>query len=164
MTFSVRGTNRSCVIPALLRRRAVLGLVLACGVALVGCSNGDSGTSFHGAKLGMAPRDVRDRFDLAALGAFKITSPGDELVLDWAPSRTGEGTVESARFEFHAGMLVAVRARLAQRDPEAAGSPLLATKTAVVARTRAEGVGYTLLARDCPTHRDEEKRLLQQGP
>ena len=129
-----------------------------------GCGQGDGGTSFHGAKLGMAPRDVRDRFDLAPLGAFKITSPGDELILDWAPAHAGEGTVESARFEFHAGMLVAVRAKLAQRDPEAAGVALLATKTAVVARARAEGVSYTLIARDCPTHREEEKRLLRETP
>ena len=111
----------------------------------------------------MAPRDVRERFDLAPLGAFKVTSPGDELVLDWAPTHTGDATVDSARFEFHAGMLVAVHAKLAQRDPEAAGADLLATRAAVVARTHAEGVSYTLIARDCPTHRDEEKRLLQQG-
>ncbi len=115
----------------------------------------------------MAPRDVRDRFDLAPLGAFKVTTPGDELILDWAPSHAGEGTVESARFEFHAGMLVLVRATLSRRDPEAAGTALLATKTAIVgrvARTPAESVSYTLLARDCPTHREEQKQLLLQGP
>jgi hypothetical protein len=127
--------------------------------ALAGCGNGDGGTTFHGAKLGMAPRDVRERFDLGALGAFKIT-PGDEMLLDWAPTQPGQGTVETARFEFHSGMLVAVRATLLPRDPEAPGASLLATKTAVVVRSKGEHVNYTLIARDCPTHREEEKRLL----
>lgn len=150
------------MIASSLARRVLLALALSgAGVA---CGQSEGGTSFHGAKLGMAPRDVRERFDLAPLGAFKITSPGDELVLDWAPAHAGEGTVESARFEFHSGMLVAVRAKLAPRDPEAAGAPLLATKTAVVARATSEGVSYTLIARDCPTHREEEKRLLQSAP
>lgn len=161
------GTNRTIVTSALHPRRTFIGFALAWGAVLAGCGNGDGGTSFHGAKLGMAPRDVRDRFDLAPLGAFKVTTPGDELILEWAPSHAGEGTVESARFEFHAGMLVFVRAKLSRRDPEAAGAALFTTKTAVVGRlgrAPAEGVSYTLIARDCPTHREEEKQLLLQAP
>jgi len=151
----VLGNYRQSVISF---RFARLGALFA---LMAACGQSEGGTSFHGAKLGMAPRDVRDRFDLAPLGAFKVTSPGDELILDWAPSHAGEGTVDSARFEFHAGMLVAVRANLASRDPDAAGPSLVTTKNALVARKTAQGVDYTLMARDCPTHREEEKRLLQ---
>ena len=115
----------------------------------------------------MAARDVRDRFDVGTGGEWKVT-PGEEMLLDWSPSTEAgsapapNGTIASARFEFHSGMLVAIRADLDRADPSAAGGELTVTGASVAAREplAREHVSYTLLARDCPTHKGEEQRLL----
>jgi hypothetical protein len=140
--------------------------LLALAIGLAACSKPDQ-TSFHGVRLGMAARDVRDRFDIGGGGEWKVT-PGEEMLLDWSPAADGgaaattSATVASARFEFHSGMLVAIRANLDHADPSAGGGGLTVTGASVAAREPLpkERVSYTLLARDCPTHKAEEQRLL----
>jgi hypothetical protein len=59
-------------------------------------------------------------------------------------------------------MLVAIRADLMRADPSASGDELTVTGASVAARAPAakDHVSYTLLARDCPTHKAEEQRLI----
>jgi hypothetical protein len=143
---------------------SALFLVSALAIAVAACSKPDQ-TIFHGVRLGMAARDVRDRFDVGTTGEWKVT-PGEEMLLDWSPAADGghamDGPVASARFEFHSGMLVAIRADLDRGDPSAGGGELTVTGASVAAREPLpkDHVSYTLLARDCPTHKAEEQRLL----
>jgi hypothetical protein len=79
---------------------------------IAACSH-DAPDAIPNVRLGMAPRDVRDRFHppngdpgawQTALGA------GDDTVLEWT-ARDPQSTIREARFEFHLGMLVAMRAK-----------------------------------------------------
>ena len=99
--------------------RMVLVLALASG--LVGCDREAPNESVRGVRLGMSPRDVRDRFEGSADGRW-LTSVGkglgasDDTVLEW--TAVGEmSRATQARFEFHLGMLVAVRAHFRDSIP-----------------------------------------------
>jgi hypothetical protein len=115
-------------------------------------------SAFHGVRLGMTASAVRERFEEPALGAWQSmpsTGAGD-VVLAWTAAKGPD----EARFEFHAGMLVAVRAVLDAQDAETK-RPHLEVSSAV-ARLREEdpnGARITILARDCPTHRAEAERI-----
>lgn len=136
----------------------LLFLVFAAAVA---CSREAPNEVVPGVRLGMSPRDVRDRFDGGGEGAWQARVGGgagasDDTVLEWNAS--GERTrATQARFEFHLGMLVAVRAHLR----EAIGAPRvdLTPKTVTVRTPEAGGTEVTILARDCPTHREEAEAL-----
>lgn len=135
-------------------------LVLAVALALVpACERSTLGdTEFHGVKLGMLPNDVRGRFNVAD-GQWR-TVPGDGLKLEWT-GQGNAGSVRRAQFEFHNGMLVAVRADLAASDASSKGPAFAASPISVQARKQADaGVSYVWIARDCPEHKAEVAGLL----
>ncbi len=144
---------------------AAIALVVPAGWALwrLGDSIRDDQaiSTFHGVRLGMTPSDVRARYALD--GDFRASTTDDgEYLLDFAPRESTDSTVRSARFEFHLGLLVAVRAELTPDDPWAAGEGVAATESAVRETTvlSTDRVHVTLIARNCPTHADEVRRLL----
>lgn len=108
-------------------------------------------------RLGMAPRDVRERFEPGAKGTWQTSlGTGDDTALEW--SSAGPSTFATARFEFHLGMLVAMRLR----STEARSDEVVSTtpKTVTLRRPAPEGgTTITVLARDCPTHKDEAESL-----
>jgi hypothetical protein len=118
-------------------------------------------TTFHGVRLGMTPSDVRARYELPGDFRATTTEEGDYL-LDFAPDETSEASVHSARFEFHLGLLVALRAEIAPGDPWADDRGVTVTESAVRETTEEspDRVQVTLIARNCPTHADEVQRLL----
>jgi hypothetical protein len=129
-----------------------------------GCSLSDERAPLPGVRLGMSPRDVRDRFEGGEQGAWQTKLGGgagatDDTVLEW--TATGASTrATHARFEFHLGMLVAVRAHLRAPAPPAgrvAATPK--TVTGWSASPSEGGTELTMLARDCPTHHDEAELL-----
>lgn len=146
--------------PSLLR---VLALVLAIAAAftIAACSREAPNEALPGVRLGMAPRDVRDRFDGGGEGTWQSKVGGgagatDDTVLEWIA--TGEKTrATRARFEFHLGMLVAVRAHL--REPIEAQRIDLTAKTVTLRAPDSGGTDVTILSRDCPTHHDEAEAL-----
>lgn len=108
----------------------------------------------------MSAKDVRDRFEAPSPGSWTVT-PGEDMFLDWKAVAPSRATLAAARFEFHNGMLVAVRADLPAGDALASGPPLATSPASVLVREKREGgVGYRLIARDCPAHRDEVSRIL----
>jgi hypothetical protein len=121
-------------------------------------ANGSSPFQVHGVRLGMTARDVRDRFVAPGAGHFRSDTAG-ELAMEW----WSEGGSEYfARFEFHSGVLVAARMHLPPADRDAQGRLFDVSSSAVLSRRRASDgrVELTLLARDCPTHAEEVRRLL----
>ena len=161
---------------------ASIGVAIAIGfggAAVAGAIRAQSPqiTAFRGARLGMSPRDVRDHFEPLGPGRWQTqtaTAPGGsfpasperarqtaDVTLAWA----ADGGDTRARFEFHAGMLVAVRTALPAASPLAAGAALETSPAAVLTRAaRAPGeISLTILARDCPTHAVEVQRALAAG-
>ena len=143
-----------------MARRLVFALVTALAVAACGTTPADP---IPGVRLGMSPRDVRDRFDPEAAGTWRTnvaSGPGasDDTVLEWTSSAAAEKSKASdARFEFHLGMLVAVRAHLREGS---SGERIETTPRTVTVRTpQGGGTEVTLLARDCPTHHEEAESL-----
>lgn len=133
-----------------------LGLLLGVGA----CSKPT--TDFHSVKLGMTAGDVRERTDLPKAGTWKATQ-AEEMLLDYSPP---SGDVPKVRFEFHSGMLVAIRATVASDDPAATALPREVTPGAVIAREKSGShfTTITWLSRDCPTHKDEAERLVKGVP
>lgn len=126
-------------------------------LGVVSCKSSSPTTDFHGVRLGMSPGDVRQRFK-APPGTWRVTS-GDEMLVDYSPD---QGAVPKVRFEFHSGMLVAIRATVDPNDLAAVAPapPREVTPGTVLARDPADGkVAVTWLSRDCPTHKDEAERL-----
>ena len=138
-------------------------VLAACQVALLGAAACESSptTDFHGVKLGMTAGDVRERFRGPA-GAWKATT-GEEMLLDYSPDTGGAPKV---RFEFHAGMLVAIRAKLDLHDPSAAASARREVTPGAVLTREADrqSVSLVWLSRDCPTHKEEAERLVRGAP
>jgi len=120
----------------------------------------------HGARLGMTPADVRSHFDEGPRGHWREAPGCGGIGLEWAPDAHTKGAVQWARFEFHEGMLMAVRMRAAAADPSVGGEPLEASSAVVVARQSMPGaaVAVALLARGCPEHQAEIDQLLGGGP
>ncbi len=117
---------------------------------LAACSREPEGVP--NVKLGMAPRDVRERFTPGGEGKWETRlGKDDDTILDWSAS-SGAATLEHASFEFHNGMLVALRAMMRSKEPRA----IATTPRTVMLR---DGVNLTLLARDCPTHHEEAESL-----
>ena len=145
-----------------VRLRLVLVLVL---VLVLGCSRDEAAATetFPGVRLGMSPRDVRDRFEGGAGGSWQSKIGGgagasDDTVLEWnADDASKQARASHARFEFHLGMLVAIRAHL--REPIGSEKVDLTPKTVTVRAPQAGGTDVTILARDCPTHHEEAEAL-----
>lgn len=119
-------------------------------------------------RLGMSPRDVRERFHPGVEGSWQTSlGNGDDTLLDWSSKEAKGSLFRDARFEFHLGMLVAIRARAVAEGP--AESVTTTAKTVTLRRplpqTEGGGVSVVVLARDCPTHKDEAESLAQKaGP
>ena len=147
--------------------RSVPTLLLVLLTALAGCTARDTASELiPGVRLGMSPRDVRDRFDGGGAGAWQTKLGGgaagasDDNVLEWTAA--GDATrATTARFEFHLGMLVAVRAHL--REPAAGERVDLTQKTVTMRAPRGGGSDVTILARDCPTHHEEAESLASRA-
>lgn len=121
-------------------------------------------STFHGARLGMTPSDVREHLDLDG-DLRAISLPDGSYALALAPSEDPGRSVGAVRFEFHLGLLVAIRAELAKDSSSAQDDPLVVTSGAVrqIAQ-RADRAELTLLSRSCPTHADEVRSLLEGSP
>lgn len=128
---------------------------LALAMLLAACSH-DAPDAIPNVRLGMAPRDVRDRFHPSNgdPGAWQTAlGNGDDTVLEWT-ARDPQTSIREARFEFHLGMLVAIRAKTTDKLGREEISTTTKTVTAK-APIREGGSTITVLARDCPTHKDE---------
>lgn len=146
--------------------RLLLAALLAFALT-AGCNRESPNESVPGVRLGMTPRDVRDRFEPGGEGSWQTRVGGgagatDDTTLEW--SATSEaGRVGHARFEFHLGMLVAVRAHLRGATGPGGSADVSATPKTVTARVAGGapkgGTDVTILARDCPTHHDEAELL-----
>lgn len=114
-----------------------------------------------GLRLGTTPSSARERFDPGAPGTFRSEAMGEDLALVWEPE--GESDVHGARLEFHLGLLVALRLRTAPSAPPSEGPPMVLTDLSVLTReTTSEEVSITWLARACPTHAAEVRRLVEE--
>lgn len=133
--------------------------LLAVVLALTACTRIET-DAVPNVRLGMAPRDVRDRFEPGGEGTWQtsVGAAADDTALEWK-TKGGPSRVKDARFEFHLGMLVAIRATTS--EPAPAGEQISTTRNTVTVRRAAPGGGteIAVLARDCPTHRDEAERL-----
>ena len=118
----------------------------------------------RGVRLGTTLTSARDRLQTGQPGDFRTSAIEEDVALDWTPAGdSSEGELRSARLEFHLGLLVAMRLRLAPDAPEASGPALEVTEASVLSREPLEdGVQLTWLARSCPTHADEVQRRI--GP
>jgi len=145
--------------------RVLPALVLALGLA-VGCRR-DAPDALPHVRLGMAPKDVRDRFEPGGQGSWTTSVGGtaDDTALEWKAAGPA-AAVETARFEFHLGMLVAIRALTREAAP--ASEQIALTPTTVTVRRAAappagKGTELAVLARDCPTHKDEARALADRA-
>ncbi|MEM9069939.1 MAG: hypothetical protein AAGE52_15610 [Myxococcota bacterium] len=110
-------------------------------------------TAFMNVRLGMSSSQIRARVE--APGQWSSTMGEDGLLLlHWE----GQGDVESARFELHEGILVAIRADYrAPRTEELTIAPEAVRQV----KTSPAGNGeLTILARGCPVHEDEVEALI----
>ncbi len=132
----------------------VLSLVVALTLPFGASCSREEVEAVPNVRLGMAPRDVRERFQPGGEGSWQTAlGSGDDTVIEWT-ARDPRAPVAQARFEFHLGMLVAIRARM----NEAAGREEISTtpRTVTIKAPAPEGgSSVTILARDCPTHKDE---------
>lgn len=139
-----------------IHRGAVLALVFAaCGETRI--------PDFHGVRLGMTPREVRDRFDVR--GDFRVAtgSATDDVTMSFAPAKPT--SIESVRFEYHMGALVAVRADVTDTDPAWSGDPTIVMRAEVLHRERAASFMHIdWISRECPTHAAEANRLAGTKP
>jgi hypothetical protein len=135
-------------------RTVVAFLLVVFTLALgAGCSREEK-EAVPNVRLGMAPRDVRERFQPGGEGSWQTAlGTADDTVLEWT-ARDANGPVVQARFEFHLGMLVAIRARLNETVSREEISATARTVTIKAPATEG-GSSVTVLARDCPTHKDE---------
>ena len=149
-------------MPTALRAKlsfALLALLASCAA----CHGEPASETLPGVRLGMSPRDVRDRFDGGAEGSWQTKVGGgagasDDTVVEWNAS-SDKSRVSHARFEFHLGMLVGVRAHLRPGAVKPEARTEATPKTVTVLAPVADGTDVTMLARDCPTHHDEAESL-----
>jgi hypothetical protein len=136
--------------------------VLALALALGACTRIEA-DALPNVKLGMAPRDVRERFEPGGEGTWQtsVGAAADDTAIEWK-AKDGSAKVKQARFEFHLGMLVAIRATT--NEPPPTGERISATPGSVTVR-RPEpsgGTSLSVLSRDCPTHKDEAAGLVSR--
>jgi hypothetical protein len=150
------------------RRRRFFVVAAACllvGLVVVGAIARARQAPFaglDGVRLGMTVRDVRVRFDAVGPGHWE-SRVGDDVVLTWKPApETHTGPI-AATFEFHLGILMAIRAELPPGEPAAKGAPFeLSDSTVVVREPQPVGtVHLTAIARSCPVHANEARSLIE---
>jgi hypothetical protein len=147
--------------------RFLFALMLVLCVGAAACSR-EEAEPVPNVRLGMAPRDVRERFAPGAEGTWQTAlGAGDDTVLEWT-ARQPSSPVVHARFEFHLGMLVAIRAQLSEtvKKEHVTATP----KTVTIKTPTQPGKGATdggttvmVLARDCPTHKDEAESFVAKS-
>lgn len=148
-----------------MRIAQTLALVLVLTLGLAACGRDAGGEALPGVRLGMSPRDIRDRFDEGGQGTWQTKVGGgagasDDTVLEWTAT-SPQSRATQARFEFHLGMLVAIRAHLREGIP--AERVESTPKTVTVRTPQGGGTEVTLLARDCPTHHEEAESLASRA-
>jgi hypothetical protein len=123
------------------------------------------GIDLRGVRLGLSLSDTRARFQAPDEGSWSLQS-APEPVLEWTSGQGDASPVRRAVFEFHSGMLMAIRLRVAPGSAEAAGPSLEVGATRVVHRQPQGGsTEVVVLSRTCPTHAAEVKALLSgAGP
>lgn len=152
---------------------AALALAVPAGWAWIRLTSqrSENLSEFHGARLGMSASELRRGFAYA--GTFTVHSDSDadgELAVEWAPAAGEQGAVPVSfvRFEFHQGLLVAIRAdsldpgeiTLAQTEPFVANdAAVLHRSVRLHSSDSTAHVRITILSRDCPTHAEEVRRL-----
>jgi len=145
----------------------ILGSLLALlGFALHDLHLGSSATAveregLHGVRLGLSIAQVRARFDVATFGDFGAAFGCAEPGLEWVARPGSETTVRRARFEFHMGMLAAMRLRVSEQDRAAHGPPLESAHLTVLGRHGAAdgSTAIVWLLRECETHAAEVAEL-----
>lgn len=144
-------------------KRVFVAFLVAASAAC-GSKGGLSSGEFRGTRLGESPAAVREHFLERASGTWTSGQVAKDFVLDWTATAARTGLV-SARFEFHSGVLVAVRADLDPNSPEARGEHVDSFPSHIVVRERRPDsrVNLHVLARDCPTHADEVRRWTRQN-
>lgn len=138
---------------------------LTISLAASGCRS--EGDAIPHVKLGMAPRDVRERFQPGEPGRpppagswQTAVGGGDDTALEWT-SREPSSAFADARFEFHVGMLVAIRAHL--REPSTKETISTTARTVTLRAPHDGGTAITVLSRDCPTHKDEAASIASRA-
>jgi hypothetical protein len=135
-------------------------LLLVVTIIVGGCTRIEPDAVPH-VKLGMAPGDVRDRFEPGGPGTWQtsVGKAADDTAIEWK-ANDGSAKVKEARFEFHLGMLVAVRATT--NEPAPSREKISATNASVTVRRPASsgGTEIAVLAKDCPTHKEEASGLV----
>lgn len=147
----------------------VLFLVAAVFCNTTACGREDAPEVIPGVRLGMTPRDVRDRFEGGAEGTWQTrvgagAGASDDTIVEWTAS-TEKSRATTVRFEFHLGMLVAIRAHL--RDAVTAPRVDTTLKTVTVRQPSPAGTpgsDVVVLSRDCPTHHEEAESLAAKAP
>jgi hypothetical protein len=143
-------------------RRATLGALLL-ALLLVGVwwlLRPAAPTEIRGLRLGLSASDTRERFQAPASGVWS-SEANPEPSLRWKADPPS--LIHEAVFEFHQGMLVAIRLSTSPEAPEASGPPIEVSTARVVARKKEQDgrVSLTVLSRTCPAHATEVNRLLQ---
>ena len=151
-------------------RTTILAVLVVALASCAGCARDGGADAIPGVRLGMSPRDVRDRFEAGREGTWQTKVGGgagvtDDTVLEWNAPGEAKAAAGSrathARFEFHLGMLVAIRAHLAEAVSTERVD--LTAKTVTLRSPQAGGTEITILARDCPTHHDEAEGLVAKA-
>src|SRR5512139_1359881 len=116
---------------------AAIALVVPAGWALVRLmaelQQDDSPFAMYGAHLGLTAAQLREDFQLVGEWAMSTDDAGG-LTLTWAPSTVEHASPSSAIFEFHEGLLVAMRFRAPSSASIAVGDPLVVAPDAVLHR------------------------------
>jgi hypothetical protein len=135
---------------------ALLAAIGATDLAARACAVGDAPPTVLGLRLGATPDVVRARF---AAARFETELAADVALVADGPLEAG--VAPGARFEFHDGQLVAVRARLERTHRDAGGGSLVITPLTLLSRASEDdgSTSVVLLSRTCPTHREEASRL-----
>jgi hypothetical protein len=116
----------------------------------------------RGVRLGLSPSQVRRQLETDGPGSFRSIAMGEDFALVWMPDRP-RGDLLRARLEFHLGQLVAARMLLSPRASESGGPALSQSEASVLhRRTTSRGVELTWIAKSCPTHAAEVRRLLSR--
>jgi hypothetical protein len=141
----------------------IRAVVFAAVLSFAACTRIEPDAVPH-VKLGMAPGDVRDRFEPGGPGTWQtsVGAAADDTAIEWK-AKDASAKIREARFEFHLGMLVAVRAKT--NEPPPSGEKITTTPASVTVRRAGAGGGseVAVLARDCPTHKEEASALVAKA-
>jgi len=156
-------SNRSRWPRAALTGAVALVLVFAAavlgmwgGLALVVGRRAEPLWSERGVSLGMSEEQVEHAFADRASGDWSRTAGCGGVALEWRRTEAC-ASARWARFEFHEGVLVAIRLH---SDDAAAPEHAEQTSTAVRQRRPFEGgTATTILSRTCLTHTAEAEQI-----